>query len=98
MNDFHGALVHGGHDPDSGRPWGGAVAFATRLHHERQRRPRRTFLFDAGDQMQGTPESNLLFGRSSIEVLNRLGVDAAALGNHEFDWGVDTLRARLREE
>jgi 2',3'-cyclic-nucleotide 2'-phosphodiesterase (5'-nucleotidase family) len=29
--------------------------------------------------------------------LNALGVDAAALGNHEFDWGVDTLAARCRD-
>lgn len=97
MNDFHGALVHGGREPGTGRPWGGAVALATQVQHERQRHPQRTFLFDAGDQMQGTPESNLLFGRSSVEVLNLLGVDAAALGNHEFDWGIDTLRARLRD-
>lgn len=97
INDFHGALVHGGVDPSTGRPWGGAVALAEQVRRQRDRRPQRTFLFDAGDEMQGTPESNLLFGRSSVEVLNRLGVDAAALGNHEFDWGVDTLRARVAQ-
>jgi 2',3'-cyclic-nucleotide 2'-phosphodiesterase (5'-nucleotidase family) len=97
INDFHGALVHGGVDPSTGRPWGGALALGERIHRERERRPRRTFLFDAGDEMQGTPESNLLFGRSSVEALNRLGVDAAALGNHEFDWGLDTLQARIAQ-
>jgi len=30
-------------------------------------------------------------------VFNRLGLAAAALGNHEFDWGQDTLRARMRQ-
>src|SRR5260370_2756060 len=29
--------------------------------------------------------------------MNRLGIDAAAIGNHEFDWSVDTLRARIGE-
>ncbi len=97
MNDFHGALVHGGVDHVTGRPWGGALALEARLREQRRLRPKRTFLFDAGDQMQGTPESNLSFGRSSVGVLRRLGVDAAALGNHEFDWGVDTLRSRIRD-
>jgi 2',3'-cyclic-nucleotide 2'-phosphodiesterase (5'-nucleotidase family) len=45
---------------------------------------------------QGTPISNLAFGRPVIDYYNRIGYAAAALGNHEFDWGVDTLRARMR--
>src|SRR5213083_1544433 len=35
--------------------------------------------------------------RSPIAALNALGIDAAAIGNHEFDWTVDTLRARMAE-
>jgi 2',3'-cyclic-nucleotide 2'-phosphodiesterase (5'-nucleotidase family) len=37
------------------------------------------------------------FGRPVVTVFNRLGRAASALGNHEFDWGQDTLRARMRE-
>jgi 5'-nucleotidase len=47
--------------------------------------------------MQGTALSNLTFGRTTVDALNTLGLDAAAIGNHEFDWSVDTLRARMRE-
>ena len=47
--------------------------------------------------MQGTPVSNLNFGRPVIGFFNRLGTDAAAVGNHEFDWSADTLYARMRE-
>ncbi|UCE02139.1 MAG: 5'-nucleotidase C-terminal domain-containing protein [Candidatus Latescibacterota bacterium] len=97
FNDFHGALVHGGIEPESQRPWGGATALVTRIRAERRAHPRRTFLLDAGDTMQGTPESNFFFGRTTIELWNRVGVDAAALGNHEFDWGIDTLRARVAQ-
>jgi 2',3'-cyclic-nucleotide 2'-phosphodiesterase/3'-nucleotidase len=97
FNDFHGALVHGGIEPDSQRPWGGATALVTRIREEQRAHPRRTFLLDAGDTMQGTPESNFFFGRTTIELWNRVGVDAAALGNHEFDWGIDTLRARVAQ-
>jgi len=95
--DFHGALSGGGRERGSGRPWGGAAALAQLVRQERARRPDRTFLLDAGDMMQGTPESNFFWGRSAIAVLNALGTDAGALGNHEFDWGIDTLRARGRD-
>ena len=54
-------------------------------------------LLDGGDQFQGTPASNMGFGRPVVTVWNRLGRTASALGNHEFDWGQDTLRARMRE-
>ena len=97
FNDFHGALGDGGIDPATGRPWGGALALAAHVRAVRLAQPRSVvFLLDAGDTWQGTPESNLSFGRSTAGFMNRLGVDAAALGNHEFDWGVDTLVARQR--
>ena len=97
LNDFHGALGDGGLEPGSGRPWGGALALAAEVRLQRQLRPRRTFLLDAGDDWQGTPESNFSFGRTTVGYLDRLGVDVAAIGNHEFDWGIDTLRARIGE-
>ena len=56
-----------------------------------------TVRLDGGDQMQGTLESNLTMGASTVAVLNLMGLDAAAVGNHELDWGVDTLLARQRE-
>lgn len=48
-------------------------------------------LLDAGDFCQGTPYFNFYNGRVEIDALNRMGYDAATLGNHEFDNGVDTL-------
>lgn len=44
-------------------------------------------LVDAGDMFQGTLESNTVEGRSIVEAYNRLGYAAAAVGNHEFDFG-----------
>ena len=41
--------------------------------------------------------SNLSYGRPVVEYYNRMGYAASALGNHEFDWGTDTLRARMRQ-
>jgi 2',3'-cyclic-nucleotide 2'-phosphodiesterase (5'-nucleotidase family) len=47
--------------------------------------------------MQGTLPSNLSYGRSTVETFNTMGLAAAAIGNHDFDWSVDTLRARMRD-
>jgi 2',3'-cyclic-nucleotide 2'-phosphodiesterase (5'-nucleotidase family) len=96
-NDFHGALEP---RPDaSGVTRGGAAYVATAL--DRARREClpgcETILLDAGDLFQGTLASNLSYGRPVVEYYNRMGYAASALGNHEFDWGVDTLRARMRQ-
>ena len=53
-------------------------------------------LLDAGDMMQGTPYFNIYHGRIEIAAYNRLGYDAVTLGNHEFDYGLDTLAMFLK--
>lgn len=53
-------------------------------------------LVDAGDFCQGTPYFNFYHGRIEIDAMNRMDYDAITLGNHEFDNGVDTLAAVLR--
>ena len=54
-------------------------------------------LFDAGDFSQGTPYFNFYHGRIEIDAMNRMGYDVATLGNHEFDYGVDTLAIVLKD-
>ena len=97
-NDFHGALEP---RPDAtGRPRGGAAYLATAIARARAEcvSPAcETILLDGGDEFQGTPASNLAFGRPIVELFNELGYAAGAVGNHEFDWGQDTLKARMRE-
>jgi 2',3'-cyclic-nucleotide 2'-phosphodiesterase (5'-nucleotidase family) len=44
-------------------------------------------LLDAGDMFQGTLESNLSEGADVVRAYNQLGYTAAAVGNHEFDFG-----------
>jgi 2',3'-cyclic-nucleotide 2'-phosphodiesterase (5'-nucleotidase family) len=96
-NDFHGALEP---RPDaSGVRRGGAAYVAAAIERaEKECAPDcETLLLDGGDLFQGTPASNLSFGRPVVDYYNRMGYAAAALGNHEFDWGTDTLRARMRQ-
>jgi 2',3'-cyclic-nucleotide 2'-phosphodiesterase/3'-nucleotidase len=95
--DFHGALLSNAKDRTSGRPIGGAANLAGWVKAERAKNPAGTVHVDGGDWMQGTPISNLGRGRAVIELMNREGIQAAAIGNHEFDWSVDTLRARMAE-
>ena len=44
-------------------------------------------LVDSGDMFQGTLESNLGEGAAVVRGYNALGYTAAAIGNHEFDFG-----------
>jgi len=79
---------------------GGAATLAAEINRARaecQAPGCVAILLDGGDEFQGTPVSNFGYGRPVITVFNRLGRVASALGNHEFDWGQDTLRARMRE-
>ena len=54
-------------------------------------------LFDAGDFSQGTPYFNFFNGRVEIDAMNKMKYDAATLGNHEFDNGIDTLTTILKD-
>ncbi|MGN0186889.1 MAG: bifunctional metallophosphatase/5'-nucleotidase [Paludibacteraceae bacterium] len=54
-------------------------------------------LLDAGDIFQGTPYFNMFDGRLEIEAYNLMGYEATTFGNHEFDKGIDTLAARVRQ-
>ncbi len=95
--DFHGALEPHVWPWSAGRPVGGAAALKPWLDSLERECGCTTVRVDGGDEMQGTPLSNFAFGRPAIAAFNAFGLDAAAIGNHEFDWTVDTLRAREHE-
>jgi 2',3'-cyclic-nucleotide 2'-phosphodiesterase (5'-nucleotidase family) len=95
-HDFHGALRPTARGSES-RLVGGAAAMKTVMDGLEADCSCPTIRVDGGDQMQGTLESNLAKGESVVAAFNRLGLDAAAVGNHELDWGIDTLLARQRE-
>lgn len=98
INDFHGALVPKAQSWSRGRVVGGAAALKAAMDSAAAQCGGCPVLrLDAGDEMQGTLESNLFRGRSVIEAFNRMGIQAAAVGNHDFDWSIDTLRQRMAE-
>ena len=69
---------------------GGVVRRATYIDGVRKEN-KNVLLFDAGDFLQGTPYFNLFKGEVEVEAMNMMGYDAATLGNHEFDYGLDVL-------
>lgn len=96
-NDFHGRLAPQRPSWAGGRTVGGSAVLAAHFDSAAARFDGPTFVLSGGDDMQGTAVSNLSWGRATIAAHNASGYDAAALGNHEFDWGLDTLRARIGE-
>jgi 2',3'-cyclic-nucleotide 2'-phosphodiesterase (5'-nucleotidase family) len=76
-NDLHGRI-------EALPPFGGYLA---NLRRARARDGGAVVLLDAGDMFQGTLPSNATEGAAVVRAYNVLGYTAAALGNHEFDFG-----------
>ncbi|MEW6055934.1 MAG: bifunctional UDP-sugar hydrolase/5'-nucleotidase [Bdellovibrionota bacterium] len=74
--DFHAAL-------------GKAEGLAKTIQDLRKQHQERFVYFDSGDLFQGSLEGNLAKGRAVVSLYNILKPDAAAVGNHEFDFGPD---------
>ena len=84
-NDIHGRLeyLEDKYSPSIGM--GRVKAFKDQV--------KPTLLVDAGDAMQGLPISNYTKGMDMVKVMNETGYDAMTLGNHEFDFGLETALA-----
>lgn len=63
------------------------AGYVANLRAERAAGGGGVVLVDAGDMFQGTLESNLNEGAAVIAAYNQMGYAAAAIGNHEFDFG-----------
>lgn len=97
INDLHGALHPRTWPWSAGRAVGGVATLDAMMDSAAAECRCPTIRLSAGDEMQGTLESNLVYGKSTVAALNQLRLAAAAIGNHEFDWGQDTLRARMHD-
>jgi 2',3'-cyclic-nucleotide 2'-phosphodiesterase / 3'-nucleotidase / 5'-nucleotidase len=96
-SDLHGQLEPRVWEWSQNRPVGGVAALKSWIDSLANACRCASVRLDAGDEMQGTALSNATFGRGTIDALNAIGIDAAAIGNHEFDWSIDTLRARMTQ-
>ncbi|MBZ9608560.1 5'-nucleotidase C-terminal domain-containing protein [Clostridium estertheticum] len=85
ITDFHGQLL----DSTNTKPVGAALAKVVK--DVKTANPGRTLIIGGGDLYQGTPTSNVLRGVPVQKVLSNMGMEVTALGNHEFDWGLDII-------
>lgn len=69
---------------------GGLVRRATMVEEFRRESP-GLLLVDCGDFSQGTPYYNLFRGEVEVKMMNEMKYDAVAIGNHEFDFGLDNM-------
>tara|TARA_R110000868_G_scaffold4211_15_gene26806 strand:+ start:43993 stop:44901 length:909 start_codon:yes stop_codon:yes gene_type:complete len=73
---------------------GGLARRATLVDQIRKENP-STLLFDAGDIFQGTPYFNFYGGELEFKLMSMLNYNAATIGNHDFDNGIEGLFAQL---
>ena len=77
-------------------PGMGGVAKRAKLIQEIRSRCQHTLLLDAGDMFQGTPYFNYFGGELEFKLMNAMKYDAATLGNHDFDNGIDCLAQQAK--
>lgn len=88
FNDFHGYIK--AREGSSSNP--GAPSFAYQLDQLKAQNPLHAVV-SAGDMIGASPLTSALFkDEPTIEIMNRIGIDFNAVGNHEFDEGKDELQ------
>lgn len=93
-NDVHSHIDP--FSPEDGRHAnkGGIARRATLIESIRHENP-NTLLLDAGDIFQGTPYFNYYGGELEFKLMSMLKYDAATIGNHDFDNGIEGLYTQL---
>ena len=87
---IHTNDTHGHFGVVEGEQLGMAAVVSLKNYYES--RGADVLLLDAGDFSQGTTLVSYYEGGSAVLFMNAAGYDAAALGNHEFDYGFDALQ------
>lgn len=75
---------------------GGFVRRVAMVKQERQQHP-DLLLFDSGDFSQGSPYYTMFKGDVEVGLMNEMRYDAATIGNHEFDFGMENMARLFRK-
>ena len=78
-NDVHGAIDD--------------YAYMAALRDEYKGKGAEVILADAGDYSQGTANVSITKGENAFDMMNAVGYNVATIGNHEFDYGWEQLKA-----
>ncbi len=87
-NDLHSRLDAYPED-DVDYPGMGGFARIAALINKTREENQHVLVLDAGDVFQGTPYFNMYGGKPELKLMSKMGYDAVAFGNHEFDNGKD---------
>jgi 5'-nucleotidase len=94
-NDVHSRLDPFAMDGSKYQGMGGVLAREKLIRSIRETE-QHVLLLDAGDMVQGTPYYNVFKGEPELKIMSMLKYDAATLGNHDFDNGIEGLVAQLQ--
>ena len=94
-NDFHSHIDPFGNDVPRNAGEGGLAKRAALIKKIRSETS-HVLLFDAGDIFQGTPYFNYFKAKLDFELMSMMGYDAATIGNHEFDNGLEGIKSQLQ--
>lgn len=94
-NDVHSRLEPFPMDGSANQGLGGVAQRAT-LINEIRNEVDHVLLLDAGDIFQGTPYFNIYKGEPEIKAMSAMHYDAATIGNHDFDGGLDNIPLQLQ--
>lgn len=90
INDYHGRVSK----TQQGYHYEGGIArFGTYLKNRMSENPDGSVFLNAGDLWQDTYDSAMNRGELLTKAMGELHCEAMALGNHEFDWGLDQIRS-----
>ncbi len=92
--DLHGHILPTA-DYDGNPDYGGLARCAAQIRRWR-RQNSNSILIDVGDVYQGTDVSLRNKGELMIDLFNHLRYDGWIVGNHEFDWGIETFLNALQ--
>lgn len=93
-NDTHSRIDPFPMDGSRNQGLGGMAKRAALIQKIREQES-NVLLFDCGDIFQGTPYFNFFLGELEIDLMTRMGYDAATVGNHDFDAGMDNLALQM---
>lgn len=93
-NDMH-SHIEPFADNDPKYPGKGGIAKRAKLIRQIKNEGHEVLLFDCGDIFQGTPYFNYYLGELEIKLMNEMKYDAATIGNHDFDGGLDNLVEKM---
>ncbi len=96
---LHTNDVHSHIDPfpdnDPKYPGLGGVERRAALINQIRATEKNVLLLDAGDIFQGTPYFNMYGGELEMKLMTKMGYDASAIGNHDFDGGLDNFAKQM---